>query len=752
MTQQTSPFVEGKYGWSLGESGWNIGMDENLLKFSFLFDRTIDSIVSSLPAAVNGHAYFLTTDSRLYFVVGGLYYSSPTPKWFVVTLKTTGQTYQFNGTALVAVANNAALDTRLTSAEGTISTLGTAAFAAASSFAAESELAIVAANAGNYTDALRADLLDPTKGAKILSTKHGYTGAITQTQDVVNKAFVSVEAFGAIGDGVADDTAAIQLALDSGAKRIVFRASKTYNITAVTASGDNTGLILESGCTIAAQTPTARAITIAGNNCSITGPGTILGKPVFDGANVTPTYALVWVTGNNLTVKAITVDTIPKEGIMFSNSTGHTVEGCRFYGRYPYASYDENTTTNQCAIMSDIPPLATEPEPNLLIVGNYIESCIQGCLLANYGAAANNTGNTITGNTFRHCWDHGVYMSRGVGHTITGNTFLSCRRPIVSDGIGSTVVGNTLYSALAVGIKYAEQLISVREAANCVIANNTIYGVDAAIYVDCIETVVQTGNIIEGNSLFATGTNFATAMIRVGVGATTCEQNVVRGNNLNTGSLAAANAMIQVTMLSGFGRGNEVSDNTLVRTIPGHGISINRNGYSVTKNNRVDISGTSAGAVTVQAIAVDNSTFPVISGNDLYYTSGGTNVTAVGVFVGSGCAVPKVNNNNINFTASLAVSTPLSFAVTTDAKRNLIDPNSRMVGNFTWATTTASSVVSNTNVTSSSIITVTPTSATAGTIVAAKGYYITATTGGFTIFTGDATNTAASSTWNYEVI
>lgn len=100
MTQQTSPFLEGKFGWALGESNWNLGMDENLLKFSYMFDKNIDGIVSSLPAAVNGQAYFNTTDNRIYFAVGGSYTSTPTPKWFIFTLRTTGIPYQFDGTSL----------------------------------------------------------------------------------------------------------------------------------------------------------------------------------------------------------------------------------------------------------------------------------------------------------------------------------------------------------------------------------------------------------------------------------------------------------------------------------------------------------------------------------------------------------------------------------------------------------------------------------------------------------------------------
>lgn len=158
MSQQTSPFLEGKYGWEYGESGWNTGMDENLLKFSFMFDRNIDGIVSSLPAVVNGTAYFLTTDNRLYFAIKSTWYSSPVPKWFVVTLRATGVTYQFNGTSMVAVDNVSQIDSRLDAVETTITGLGTAAFEDVEFFASQSDLDVSSAQAAAYTDALRNDL------------------------------------------------------------------------------------------------------------------------------------------------------------------------------------------------------------------------------------------------------------------------------------------------------------------------------------------------------------------------------------------------------------------------------------------------------------------------------------------------------------------------------------------------------------------------------------------------------------------
>lgn len=117
MPQKTSPFLEGKWGWNLGEGGWNSGADENWLKFSYMFDANVDAIVSTLPTAVNGEAYFLTTDNRIYFVVDGSYYSTPVPKWFEFKIKSTGVVYRFTGITTEIVPNPLVLEPRVQALE-----------------------------------------------------------------------------------------------------------------------------------------------------------------------------------------------------------------------------------------------------------------------------------------------------------------------------------------------------------------------------------------------------------------------------------------------------------------------------------------------------------------------------------------------------------------------------------------------------------------------------------------------------------
>jgi hypothetical protein len=191
MSQKQSPWLESAYGWDFGESNWNTGIDQNQLKFSFMFDRNVDGVVASLPAAINGQAYFLTTDNRLYFAVGTTWFSTPTPKWFQFTVRSTGAIYQFNGTSAVQIDSPTELDARLGAVEITIASLGTAAFEDTGFFATQAALDIVEGSAqayadgvgvasNDYTDVLRQDLASEA-GAALVGTTSALSGAIATT-------------------------------------------------------------------------------------------------------------------------------------------------------------------------------------------------------------------------------------------------------------------------------------------------------------------------------------------------------------------------------------------------------------------------------------------------------------------------------------------------------------------------------------------------------------------------------------------
>jgi len=103
MTQMTDPFFQTKWGWSDGDNAWGTGMNENLLKFSFLLNRRLDGIVSSISTtpASDGLAYFLTTDNHVYFSGNGVWYNTALPRGFELIMKADESHYEFNGTTLV---------------------------------------------------------------------------------------------------------------------------------------------------------------------------------------------------------------------------------------------------------------------------------------------------------------------------------------------------------------------------------------------------------------------------------------------------------------------------------------------------------------------------------------------------------------------------------------------------------------------------------------------------------------------------
>jgi len=228
MPQQLSPWLEGAYGWNFGESNWNTGIDNNQLKFSFMFDRNVDGVVGSLPAAVNGQAYFLTTDNRLYFAVGTTWFSAPTPRWFQFVVRSTGASYQFDGTTAIVIDSPSQLGSRLDAVEVTIASLGTAAFEDIEFFASQAQLDVAVAVAATYTDVLRQDLAvstDPAKGAGLVA----FDPAETYPAGTVGGR-LKTAAFGELrlsdyADGAVIDAALIQAFLNTAARKHVVDVS-----------------------------------------------------------------------------------------------------------------------------------------------------------------------------------------------------------------------------------------------------------------------------------------------------------------------------------------------------------------------------------------------------------------------------------------------------------------------------------------------------------------------------------------------
>lgn len=209
MPAKISPFNNVSYGWAYGEDGWNTGMDENLKKFSFLFDSNLTAIVSSVPSAVSGQSYFNTTNNLVYFCVQtGTWESFAPPKWSEFTIKTTGVKHRFTGTELIEVSGG----TDLSGPDG-------------ASLVGFTDPASLGTTLQDFVDNV-SDAIDVSKGAALIGYKN--RTVFDRLLDVIN-----VKDEGAIGDGVTDDRAAIQAAISKarvqGGGKVYFPAG-TYRV------------------------------------------------------------------------------------------------------------------------------------------------------------------------------------------------------------------------------------------------------------------------------------------------------------------------------------------------------------------------------------------------------------------------------------------------------------------------------------------------------------------------------------------
>jgi hypothetical protein len=96
------------------------------------------------------------------------------------------------------------------------------------------------------------------------------TGAVTRTVDSKLKDVVSVKDFGAVGNGVVDDTAAIQAAINAVNRGTVFFPPGTYNFTSLTisASGGSFASLVGAGSEVTTLKHTGTGVAISVSNIS----------------------------------------------------------------------------------------------------------------------------------------------------------------------------------------------------------------------------------------------------------------------------------------------------------------------------------------------------------------------------------------------------------------------------------------------------------------------------------------------------
>jgi hypothetical protein len=456
------------------------------------------------------------------------------------------------------------------------------------------------------------------------------SGASTRTVEAKLNEFVSVKDFGAVGDGVTDDTAAIQAAINSGAVQVIYPKG-TYLC-------DN--------------------LTLVSNQKHI-GIGGILNKPVsatnlFNGTSVTN------VEFNGLTFQSSDVNSycIFIQGTLSpaSNSSNIKVINCNVYGGIMllltyqptgsvYSTITDDMLTSNVVVSNNIVigtagsvsgggigAINLHYAKNYIVDGNYVESMPHGITWWG-GDGAPNTGEgflsnqrksyngSITGNTVKTVNGGGIWGSMGREISITGNTVQNC-----SD------VGIDLEGCLNVVVSgnYVQDCNN-----GCLVTYNCMYG-NVFSGNQCVSTVA--GRNIVMHNLFGVSTKAE------------IEQSKDLVFSGNTFKCTAANGVCTVT--GDFIKSLSFNGNTLINCV----VSYDNDDYSGLRNESF-LSNSfiyeDAKSASFTALNSENAHGGTVISNNSFKTEAAQPAGTIGIYVQSYTASNETHNISQNTFLSL---------------------------------------------------------------------------------------------------
>lgn len=334
---------------------------------------------------------------------------------------------------------------------------------------------------------LQAALASST-GAGMIGYIQGSSGSVATTVQTKLRETVSVKDFGAVGDGVTDDTTAIQAALNSGAKTVNF-PSGTYKITATLNVSSNTKIVGSSATVVCSVTIAFQAL--AQSNISIIGME-IQGP----GAAVVPA--------------------VPEDGgINFGNITSTNgctntlVQNCTIHGFYTGVSarYGSGAKLFDSEVYDfSLYGVMLSRNDGFNVSRNYIHGSIVStgtnsyCISATGGSGSGDTQIQCTVSNNRLCdapaWS--AFMSHDIASLLFTNNIVTNTR----NGIDVTAASGTSLRNIVISGNYFEGTTTdTWSAANA--ANTGVFiATGGAIGTDTVANVTINGNLIYGFGRF----------------------------------------------------------------------------------------------------------------------------------------------------------------------------------------------------------------------------------------------------------
>ena len=315
--------------------------------------------------------------------------------------------------------------------------------------------------------------------------------------------------YSATGDGVTDDTASIQAAVDA----------------AISAGGGN--VHLPNGTYMASE------IEVDGDNVSITAlPGAVM-KSNVSGTIGTPAH-LINVTGDNFSAKNLRIDMTDEAGtydygIYCNGVTGALIDSCVITGSgYSIAlrgSSEAIVSNNRCSGFK---------EYGIIVWGN------SDGITINDNPCFDTTG-SVTANGIKLAGETGATTSTEINNVIiSGNNCWNVKHGIdaaINSGYNIAIVGNTIYDCTEYGIvlKFNSKTYSGSEAGiiNGVISSNSLHGCALGIDVQrgdgqpVLQGVSVCDNVLTGPGVLSGGDGVAIRIYG-------CLDTLVTGNLAST--------------------------------------------------------------------------------------------------------------------------------------------------------------------------------------------------------------------------
>jgi len=378
-----------------------------------------------------------------------------------------------------------------------------------------------------------------------LSFTQAGTGALARTVDSKLKDVVSVKDFGAVGDGVANDTAAIQAALNTG-KSVFIPSGMNCAASAITITNANQSLFGAGlNSTLTSSNPALNLITVSADNVSIA--DLRINGTATSGAN--STFAI-------FTTEASPANNLRVVNVLFSGATAGVglnnaikYDGSNNYGFVGNCSFERlwgNASGRGYGVL-------TGAVSGLNIISNkwvgasgrgrhafYLSTGATNCKVSwNFVAVADYEGITLNSQGAQPANAHNI---------IAFNTVKDCcvALPGITTGAisifghanGNRIQGNSILTSKGCGIKLDGT--AYIDLSNTYVLDNSIVSSDY-IGIDLVSAVGGTlsGNAITESSVAAAGTY---SNIRLVSDGTTATSNWAITNNLSGGTTYSRSA------------------------------------------------------------------------------------------------------------------------------------------------------------------------------------------------------------------